>query len=151
MASDAETMLNAMRQQIETQASAMNEFQRQLLETRAQLAQSEALRQNELTGILQSQQALISKLTEVSSSSSSTDVSLVDTRGIAKPSTFQSDRKNWPAWSFRMSNFLEGAVTGITRALDWAADETNEIDDDRESDDMDALRGVMNESMSTEK
>ena len=49
-----------------------------------------------------------------------------------------------------MSNFLEGAVTGITRALDWAADETNEIDDDKESDDMDALRGVMNESMSTE-
>ena len=38
MASDAETMLNAMRQQIETQASAMNEFQRQLLETRTQLA-----------------------------------------------------------------------------------------------------------------
>ena len=93
MAGEGEAMITAMRQQLETQANAMNEFQRQLVETRTQLAQSEALRQNELSGILQSQQALISRLTEVSSSSGSADVSLVDTQGIAKPSTFQSDRK----------------------------------------------------------
>ena len=119
MASESEAMIHAMRQQLETQANAMNEFQRQLVETRTQLARSEALRQNEPSGILQSQQALISRLTEMNPSSGSRDdVSLVDTRGIAKPSTFQSGRKTWPAWSCRMSNFLEGAVTGITRALD---------------------------------
>ena len=148
--------LNMLRQQMQetiaAQANAMQELQRQLNESQQRLAQSEAARSRDVSEILATQNAFISRLSEnFPMHTSRSDVSLVDTRGIAKPSSFQSDRKVWPIWSFRMSNFLEGAVTGFTKILEWSADEIDTIDDDTESDDISALKDLLNNSLSTEK
>ena len=144
--------LNLIRQALQEQANVTAELQRQLVESQSRLAQSEAARARDVSELLASQNAFMMKLSEsLPAQARGSETSLVDTRGIAKPSSFQSDRKAWPIWSFRMSNFLEGAVTGFTKILDWSADETVEIDDTTESDDMSALKTLLSDSVSTEK
>ena len=128
------------------------ELQRQLSDSQNRLTQSEAARARDVSELLASQNACMTRLSEsLPAQARGSDVSSVDTRGIAKPSSFQSDRKAWPIWSFRMSNFLEGAVTGFTKILDWSADETAEIDDTTESDDISALKKLLNDIHTAEK
>ena len=66
-------------------------------------------------------------------------ISLLDTRGIAKPQIFTNKREHWQSWSFRLGNFFEGAYLGFSKTLEWVADEDSPIDDVVGSIDMDGL------------
>ena len=49
-------------------------------------------------------------------------VTFVDVKGIGKPTTFNSEVKSFPTWSFKLGNFLEGILKGMKDGLEWAAD-----------------------------
>ena len=142
--------LNLIRQTMQEQANVTAELQRQFIGSQNRLAQSEAARARDVSELSASQNAFMTRLSEsLPTQARSSETSLVDTRGAAKPSSFQSDREVWPLWSFRMSNFLEGAVIGFTKLLDWSADEIVEIDDAIEFDDMSAFKTLLSDSVST--
>ena len=101
-----------------------------LIEERTQ-AQGERLREVEQIAALQQ------RLLDMQRASKP---SFIDTKGIGKPAVFQSELKAYPAWSFKMGNFLEGIVTGIKEALEWAADQEEPISDLEEIEG--ALEGV---------
>lgn len=54
---------------------------------------------------------------------------LVDTRGIGKPSVFDSDMKKWKTWSFKYTNFATAVYAKIGVLLDWAIEQQDPIDD----------------------
>jgi hypothetical protein len=54
-------------------------------------------------------------------------VTFVDTKGIGKPATFSSELKQFPTWSFKLGNFLEGILKGMKDGLEWAADQDSLI------------------------
>ena len=86
--------LNLIRQEMQNQANAMVELQRQLAESQNRLTLSEAARARDVNELLTAQSAFMTRLSEtLPTQARSSDVSLVDTRGIAKPSSFQSDCK----------------------------------------------------------
>ena len=122
-----------------------------ILRLERQMQETVAGHQREVTRLVEAQANLTEQLARsMPASGGRTVASLIDTRGISRPSSFNSDRKLWPVWSFRLANFLEGALTGSTKALDWSADEADGIDDSRDSDDLDRLRAVM-EGMSNDE
>ena len=111
-----------------------------ILRLERQLQETVAGHQQQVTRLVEAQANLTEQLARsLPATGARTSTSLIDTRGISKPSSFNSDRKLWPVWSFRLANFLEGALTGSTKALDWSADEGDSIDDSRDSDDLDRL------------
>ena len=86
--------LNLIRQALQEQANVTAELQRQLVDSQSRLAQSEAARARDVSELLASQNAFMMKLSEsLPAQARGSETSLVDTRGIAKPSSFQSDRK----------------------------------------------------------
>ena len=52
---------------------------------------------------------------------------LVDTRGIGKPPVFPGDMAKWPAWSFKMENFVASVYQEGRNALHWAATQEDPI------------------------
>ncbi len=45
-------------------------------------------------------------------------VTFVDTKGIGKPATFGSELEQFPTWSFKLGNFLEGILKGMKDGLE---------------------------------
>ena len=95
------------------------------------LQQQQATAQNLVTDMLGKLTTSISDgfSAKGSGKSGESSFSLVDTRGISKPGVFNNRRDTWPSWSFRLGNFLEGAASGFSKILEWAADESHIIDD----------------------
>jgi hypothetical protein len=58
-------------------------------------------------------------------------VTFVDVKGIGKPSSFASDSKQFSAWRFKLGNFLEGIMSGMREALEWAQDQDIMIESDK--------------------
>ena len=52
---------------------------------------------------------------------------LVDTRAFGKATGFHGDRKKWMDWSFSFKAFLAGANATTRKALEWAAQQEEEI------------------------
>ena len=50
------------------------------------------------------------------------DLSLVDTRGVAKPITFSGDDKRFHVWMIKTTNFIVGVYPDFKEALEWAAE-----------------------------
>ena len=143
--------MEEMKQITQQQQQALQQLQQQLTETQARVVQTEQIRQQEVSRLIAAQETLTEQLARsLPQTGQRAPASLIDTRGIRRPSSFTSDRKLWPIWAFRFSNFLEGALAGSTKALNWSADEVVEIDDSKDSDDMDKLRVIM-DGMSTDE
>ena len=44
---------------------------------------------------------------------------LIDTRGLGRPTPFKGNAVEFPAWVFKVENFLEAAHDGARGALQW--------------------------------
>ena len=99
---------------------------------RQQFDAERAQRAGEYQQLLQQQQQITTSLLEQQARRQG----LVDNKGIGKPNSFNSDKKSWSSWSFRLANFLENLRPGMKKALDWAQEEAAEIGDDINNVDM---------------
>ena len=52
---------------------------------------------------------------------------LLDLKGIGKPSVFDNSSEGFARWSKRTSGFIGGAFPGSKALFDWAVEQTNEI------------------------
>eukprot|EP00971_Amphidinium_carterae_P099336 1965301-Amphidinium_carterae.1 len=87
-----EELVNAVRELTSTVQSLQQQQHQTLQQQRA----------NDLQTITQLQSQLLQVATKQKK------VSLVDTKGIGRPATFNSDTKNFKGWAFKLGNFLEG-------------------------------------------
>jgi hypothetical protein len=56
-----------------------------------------------------------------------TRTTFVDIKGIGKPSTFSSETKQFGTWAFKLGNFLEGVLSGMKDAIEWAQEQDTVI------------------------
>ena len=113
--------LAALQEQMSQTAAAISQQQTMLAEVQRD-------RERERVEYLQKVTELQSQLLE-SRSAKPQRVTFVDTKGIGKPATFNGDNKNFGQWSFKLGNFLEGVVSGMKDALEWAQDQDEAIQD----------------------
>jgi hypothetical protein len=71
-------------------------------------------------------------------------VRFIDVKGIGRPSNFTNDMRQFPSWSFKLGNFLEGSVKGMKGALECAQDQ----DEDADSEE---LRAILPEGVDPEE
>ena len=75
-------------------------------------------------------QTQVIALATSAATSTKTRVTFVDTKGIGKPTTFSSEPRQFPKWSFKLGNFLEGILKGMKDGLEWAADQDSDLGPD---------------------
>ena len=73
----------------------------------------EAARARDMHTVVDLQGKLMAKAAETSR------VRFVDVKGIGRPSVFHHEVKAWPAWPFKLGNFLEGITSGMKDGLEW--------------------------------
>ena len=118
------------------------EAQVQQLVQQVQLLTKEAERSQAATALLENQRfvdmqrtmdlqaqviTMAAAVTAASKKPQLARVTFVDTKGIGKPATFGSELKQFPTWSFKLGNFLEGILKGMKDGLEWAADQDSLI------------------------
>lgn len=54
---------------------------------------------------------------------------VVDVKGVGRPSSISSETRQFSAWAFNLGNFLEGVQSGMKEALEWAQDQDGVLTD----------------------
>ncbi len=99
-------------EQWDAQVAFTAELQQTLIRADARVtaltAEIETLKTN--TAVLRSELSTKSEYTKT----------LIDARGILKPSNFDSDLKKWKLWAFKLKKFVSGVFSNAEKLLDWA-------------------------------
>ena len=54
--------------------------------------------------------------------------SLIDTRGLGRPTSFSSDESGFQRWAQKLSSYVDAVCPGLASILDWAVDQSDPID-----------------------
>ena len=114
----SQNQLAEARQGLATQVEAIHELQRQLASTNDQLASTN-------DALVDTRNRL-----ELAEARPRTEgVSMIDKRGLAKPSPFDSSKPGtFPDWSFKFVNFVVDAMPSGDEVLEWARAQEEQID-----------------------
>ena len=113
-----------MAQQLQELATAFGTSQAQLAEARQGLSQQMQVINELQQRLISTNGALVdtrNRLEGVEAARGEDGGSLIDTKGISKPSVFTSDDpRKFPDWSFKFSNFVADRFEAREVALEWA-------------------------------
>eukprot|EP00438_Fugacium_kawagutii_P000480 Skav216940 [mRNA] locus=scaffold3396:50058:57739:+ [translate_table: standard] len=113
----------AASQQQEAQLQAQVQQLQQQLQNGGNIANLQTTMETAFNALAQSQQNLVTTL----KSSSDKRVTLIDTRGLAKPEKFDGREESFLFWRTRVETFVTSVYPEMESVLQWAEEEDSEI------------------------